>query len=452
MLRITEHLPGLKTIKEQQMVSGVLFGVFIVALLLSFPIGVCMGLAALCVFLFVPNAPGGLNLLVKSSVTGADNFPLIAIPMFMLVGDIMQSGGLSSRIVSAAAKLVGNLRAGLAYVNVLASMIFAAISGSAPATVAAIGSNMIPEMKKYGYRPEYSATLTAASGTLGVMIPPSIPFIIYGVTASESIGGLFLAGVIPGLIFGAFYALVARILVRNDNISTVPHDEQGNEIKPKEEAKGIRNSSIWALLVPIIILGGIYGGIFTPTEAAGVSVAYAFFVSMFVYRELKWEDVPKIFVNTSVTSVCCLIMVVMAAPFGRLLTIEQVPAMVASAITTISDNLWVVVLLINLFLLLVGMFMDTIAAIIILTPILLPVVAQLGMDPIQFGVIMTCNLAVGFCTPPLGINLFIAGNISNIPIVTVIKNIVPYLIFMLIALAIVSYIPQVSLALPQLIM
>jgi len=435
------------------MVSTVLFGVFVIALLLSFPIGVCMGLAALCVFLFVPNAPGGLNLLVKSSVTGADNFPLIAIPMFMLVGDIMQAGGLSSRIVSAAAKLVGKLRAGLAYVNVLASMIFAAISGSAPATVAAIGSNMIPEMKKYGYRPEYSATLTAASGTLGVMIPPSIPFIIYGVTASESIGGLFLAGVLPGLIFGAFYALVARILVRNDKISTIPHDENGNVIKENSsDKKGLRESSVWALLVPIIILGGIYGGIFTPTEAAGVSVAYAFFVSMFVYRELKWEDVPRIFINTSVTSVSCLIMVVMAAPFGRLLTIEQVPAMVASAITSISNNLWVVVLLINLFLLLVGMFMDTIAAIIILTPILLPVVASLGMDPIQFGVIMTCNLAVGFCTPPLGINLFIAGNISNVPIVTVIKHIVPYLIFMLIALAIVSYIPAVSLALPSLIM
>lgn len=433
------------------MVSAVLFSVFLVALVLNFPIGVCLGLSTLCVFMFVPGAPGGIPLLVKSSVTGADSFPLIAIPMFMLVGDIMQSGGLSKRIVAAAAHLVGRLEAGLAYVNVLASMIFAAISGSAPATVAAIGSNMIPEMKKYGYRPVFSATLTAASGTLGVMIPPSIPFIIYGVTASESIGDLFLAGIIPGLIFAGFYALVARILVRHDPITAEPHDEQGRVItEDQSKHGGIRNSSWWALLVPVIILGGIYGGIFTPTEAAGVTVAYAFLVSMYVYRELKWEDVPKILVNTSVTSVCCLIMVVMAAPFGRLLTIEQVPAMVATAITSISDQLWVVVLLINLFLLLVGMFMDTIAAIIILTPILMPVTQQLGMSPIQFGVIMTCNLAVGFCTPPLGINLFIASNIANLPIANVIRNIAPYLVVMLIALAVVSYVPQVSLMIPDL--
>ena len=432
------------------MVTAVLFAVFLFALVLNFPIGVCLGLSTLAVFTFIPDAPGGINILVKSTVTGADSFPLIAIPMFMLVGDIMQAGGLSARIVTSAAHVVGNVRAGLAYVNVLASMVFAAISGSAPATVAAIGSNMIPEMKKYGYRPVYSATLTAASGTLGVMIPPSIPFIIFGVTASESIGGLFLAGIIPGLIFGAFYAIVARILVRNDKISPVPLDENGNPTEDHlKEKGGIRNSSIWALLVPIIILGGIYGGIFTPTEAAGVTVGYAFLISKFVYKELKWKDIPDILLNTSVTSVCCLIMVVMAAPFGRLLTIEQVPAMVATFITSLSDNLWVVVLLINLFLLVVGMFMDTIAAIIIITPILTPVVTQLGMSPIQFGVIMTCNLAVGFCTPPLGINLFIASNISKQPIAHVIKNIVPYLFAMLIALALVSYVPQISLFLPS---
>lgn len=433
------------------MVTLVLFSVFLGALILNFPIGVCMGLSTLAVVLFVPDAPGGISLLVKSSVTGGDNFPLIAIPMFILVGEIMQTGGLSRRIIGSAANLVGNVRAGLAYVNVLASMIFAAISGSSPATVAAIGSNMIPEMKKYGYAPTFSTALTAASGTLGVMIPPSIPFIIYGVTASESIGALFLAGVIPGLIFGLGYALVARFLLRNKTVSSVPLDEDGNPEPVVEQKSGVMNSSWWALLVPIIILGGIYGGIFTPTEAAGVTVGYALFVSMVIYRELGWDAIPDILVRTSVTSVCCLIMVVMASPFGRLLTIEQVPNQVANFITSLSDQLWVVIILVNLFLLVVGMFMDTIAAIIILTPILLPVMAGLGMSPIHFGVILTCNLAIGFCTPPLGINLFVASNISGVPIAQVIKAIVPYIMIMLVALTFVSYIPGISLLLPELL-
>lgn len=433
------------------MVTLVLFSVFLVALILNFPIGVCMGLSTLAVILCVPEAPGGISLLVKSAVTGGDNFPLIAIPMFILVGEIMQTGGLSRRIISSAAKLVGRVHAGLAYVNVLASMIFAAISGSSPATVAAIGSNMIPEMKKYGYDPTFSTALTAASGTLGVMIPPSIPFIIYGVTASESIGALFLAGVIPGLLFGLGYALLGRFLLRNKTISAVPLDEHGNPAVLEEEKSGILNSSWWALLVPIIILGGIYGGIFTPTEAAGVTVAYALLVSMVIYRELSMKDLPDILVRTSVTSVCCLIMVVMASPFGRLLTIEQVPNQVAAFITSLSDQLWVVIILVNLFLLVVGMFMDTIAAIIILTPILLPVMTTLGMSPIQFGVILTCNLAVGFCTPPLGINLFVASNISGVPIAQVIKAIVPFILVMLVALTLVSYIPSISLLLPELL-
>lgn len=434
------------------MVSVVLFSVFILALILNFPIGVCMGLSTLAVILFLPEAVnGGMTLLVKSAVTGGDNFPLIAIPMFILVGEIMQTGGLSRRIVKSAASMVGRVHAGLAYVNVLASMIFAAISGSSPATVAAIGSNMIPEMKKYGYNPTFSTALTAASGTLGVMIPPSIPFIIYGVTASESIGALFLAGIIPGLLFGGGYALLSRYLLRNDAISTTPIVNEDDVAEPLQEVTGIRNSSWWALFVPIIILGGIYGGIFTPTEAAGVTVAYALLVSMVIYRELDFSHLPDILVRTSVTSVCCLIMVVMASPFGRLLTIEQVPNQVAQFITSLSDQLWVVILLVNLFLLVVGMFMDTIAAIIILTPILLPVMSSLGMSPIQFGVILTCNLAVGFCTPPLGINLFVASNISGVPIAQVIKAIVPFILVMLIALALVSYIPMISLGLPTLL-
>ncbi|GKX58197.1 TRAP transporter large permease [Leminorella grimontii] len=429
------------------MVTLVLFSVFLILLVLNYPIGVCMGIATFIVVYFVPGAPGGMALLTKSAVMGGNNFPLIAIPMFVLVGEIMQTGGLSRRIIASAARVVGSVKAGLAYVNVLASMIFAAISGSSPATVAAIGSNMIPEMKKYGYDPTFSTAVTAASGTLGVMIPPSIPFIIYGVTASESIGALFLAGIVPGILFALFYALLSRYLLRhqkNDRELT-----QGIKEEAPPIAGGITNSSWWALLVPIIILGGIYGGIFTPTEAAGVTVAYALFVSLFIYKELKWSDMPDILTRTSVTSVCCLIMVVMASPFGKLLTIEQVPNQVAEFITSLSNDKWTVILLINLMLLVVGMFMDTIAAIIILTPILLPVMVGFGVNPVHFGVILTCNLAIGFCTPPLGINLFVASNISEIPIARVIKAIFPFLLVMLLALALISYIPAISLYLPS---
>lgn len=441
------------------MVSLVLFGSFAILVVLGAPVGVCLGMASLFVLELVGGTPPA-TLLVKSAVTGANNFVLVAVPMFILAGDIMQGGGLSRRIVASAARLVGNLKAGLAYVNILASMFFAAISGSSPATVAAIGSNMVPEMEKRGYDRGFSSALTAASGMLGVMIPPSIPFIIYGVTANQSIGALFLAGVIPGIIFGIGYAIVARSLYSNGKAfgktkleEAIEKFEDLNREQAKKAADVDKDegNTIWALLVPVIILGGIYGGIFTPTEAAGVAVAYAFFVSMFIYKELKWEQIPDLLARTSITAATCLIMVVMAFAFGRLLTMEHVPNQVANFITSLSDNMFVVVAMINVLLLLVGMFMETVAAIIILTPILLPVAQSVGVDPIHFGVIMTCNLAIGFCTPPLGANLFIASSIGEVTLERVVASIVPFLFVMLISLILVSYVPAFSTFLPSLI-
>ncbi len=426
------------------MIAAVLFVSLVVFLLISVPIGICLGLATMAVMLLVDGTPP-MVLLARSVVTGADSFPLIAVPLFILAGDVMQKGGMSRRLVGFANSLIGHIRAGLAYVNVLASVFFAAISGSSPATVAAIGSNLIPEMEKVGYGRQFSASLTAASGMIGVMIPPSIPFIIYGVTAEVSIGKLFLAGVIPGILFALMFMFVARLLLRGD--------EKIAESKSDFSGKAVVHSfreSVWALLVPVIILGGIYSGIFTPTEAGAVAVVYAAFVGMFVYRDIKLADFPEILAGSAITSGTILILVIMATAFGRVITLAQIPSDLATALTSLSDNPIIILLLINLLLLVIGMFMETISSIIIMTPILLPVTVALGVDPIAFGVIMTVNLAIGFCTPPLGVNLFVASSISGVSIERLSKGILPFFAGMVVLLMLITYIPAISLSLPSL--
>lgn len=432
------------------MISITLFGVFLLLVLLGAPIAICLGAASLIVLEYMAGTPN-VSMLAKSAVMGGNSFPLVAIPLFVIAGEVMQRGGLSSRIVAAANSLVGHFKAGLAYVNVLASMFFAAISGSSPATVAAIGSNMIPEMTKNGYKTPFSAALTAAAGITGVMIPPSIPLIIYGVTAGESIGKLFLAGLVPGIMFGLGYMVVARLTIHKNLVSTAQESKPIENDKPKEKVTW-RTHSIWALIVPIIILGGIYGGIFTPTEAAGVAVVYALIVSLFIYGDLKVSDLGDVLVRSGLTSATVLVMVVMASAFGRLLTLERVPVEVAELIISISNNPLLVLLLINIMLLIVGMFMETIASIIILTPILLPITQSLGIDPIHFGVIMTVNLAIGFCTPPLGANLFVATGVANVSLEHLIKSILPFLAAMIVMLALVTFVPQLSLFLPSVFM
>lgn len=426
------------------MIAGVLFISLIVLLLLSVPIGICLGLATMIVMLFVDGTPP-LVLLARSVVTGADSFPLIAVPLFILAGDVMQKGGMSRRLVSFANSLIGHIRAGLAYVNVLASVFFAAISGSSPATVAAIGSNLIPEMEKVGYTRQFSASLTAASGMIGVMIPPSIPFIIYGVTAEVSIGKLFLAGVIPGILFAIMFMFVARFLLRKDDKIT----QSRTEFSGKLVVYSFRES-VWALLVPVIILGGIYSGVFTPTEAGAVAVIYAAFVGMFVYGDIKLSDLPEILAGSAITSGTILVLVIMATAFGRVITLAQIPSDLATTLTNLSSNPIIILLLINLLLLVIGMFMETISSIIIMTPILLPVTVALGVDPIAFGVMMTVNLAIGFCTPPLGVNLFVASSISGVSIEKISKGILPFFVGMVALLMLITYVPAISLALPSL--
>lgn len=424
------------------MIAAVLFATLFGLLVFSVPIGICLGLATMVVMMFVDGAPP-LALLARSVVTGADSFPLIAVPLFVLAGDLMQQGGMSRRLVEFANALIGHIRAGLAYVNVLACVFFAAISGSSPATVAAIGSNLVPEMEKSGYSRKFSGALTAASGMIGVMIPPSIPFIIYGVTAEVSIGKLFLAGIVPGILFALMFMFVARILVmRSPSVveSAVPFSGAG-------VWASFRNS-IWALLVPGIILGGIYSGMFTPTEAGAVAVIYATVIGMFVYRDILLSDLPQILAKSALTSGTILILVIMATAFGRLITLAQIPSQMAGFMTSISDNPVIILLLVNLLLLVIGMFMETISSIIIMTPILLPVAVALGMDPIVFGVMLTVNLAIGFCTPPLGVNLFVASGISRVSIERLSVAILPFFLGMIALLLLVTFVPGISLYLP----
>ncbi|MCC3358982.1 TRAP transporter large permease [Bacillus sp. REN16] len=420
----------------------VLFGLLFLLIAIGVPIAISLGLSSmLMIFLYGTST---LNLQARSVVTALDSYPLLAVPLFILAGDLMFSGGLSRRLIAFVDSIVGHFKAGLGYVNVLASTFFAAISGSSPATVAAIGTNMIPEMEKREYTKEYSTSLTAASGMIGVLIPPSIPFIMYGISAEQSVGVLFIAGIIPGLLFSLGFMITAYILYRKLGFQQLG---QGQFVLLNVWKTFVK--AIWAILAPVIILGGIYGGLFSPTEAAAVGVFYSLIVGVFIYRDLKIKDIPKVFMQSSLTSGTVLALVAFASIFGRLLTLEQVPVKLANFLTGISDSPIVILLIINLMLLVVGMFMETIASIIILTPILLPVVTAVGVDPILFGVIMTVNLAIGFCTPPLGVNLFVASGISGLSIEKISKAILPYFIVMIILLLLVTYVPAISLYLPN---
>lgn len=425
------------------MEAVVLFGLLFLFIAIGVPIAISLGMSSMVVIFMYGTST--LLFQARSIVTAVNSYPLLAVPLFILAGDLMYTGGLSKRIIAFVDSLVGSMKASLAHVNVLASTFFAAISGSSPATVAAIGTNMIPEMEKRGYSKEYSTAITAASGMIGVMIPPSIPFIMYGISAEQSVSTLFIAGVVPGLLFAIGYMITAYVLYNKNGFDTTSGKF--------ELAKVIRafKDAFWALLAPVIILGGIYGGIFSPTEAAAIAVFYALIVGLFIYKDMGFKDVFKTFMRSALTSGTVLALVAFASTFGRLLTLQQVPAKLANLLVNISDSPIVILLIINVFLLFVGMFMETIASIIILTPILLPVVTQIGIDPILFGVIITVNLAIGFCTPPLGVNLFVASGVSGLSIEKISKAILPYFIIMIILLLLISYVPAISLTLPRLI-
>lgn len=425
------------------MTALILFGSFLTFMMLTVPIGISLGLASLLTALYSENV--SVLFLAQGLVTSTDSFPLMAVPFFILAGEIMGKGGISNRLFNLANVFVGNFTGGFAMAAVLTCMFFAAISGSGPATVAAVGGIMIPAMVSQGYDKKFATAVIVSAGALGIIIPPSIPMVLYGISGSASIGDLFIGGILPGILVAATLLLWSYIYSKKNN-----YKGTGEKFTFKRMLS-VLNHSKWALLVPIIILGGIYGGIFTPTEAAVAGVVYAAVVSTFVYREIKVKDFPRVILDAALTSVTILIIIGTANAFGKILTMEEIPAMVAEAFLSISSNPTIILLLISALLLIVGCFMDTSAAIIIFTPILLPVAIEMGMNPIHFGIIMIVNLAIGFITPPLGVNLFVGSGISGVSIQALSRAVVPFFFAMLISLTIVMFVPQLTLVLIELI-
>ena len=425
------------------MEAVILFSILIITIALSVPIGITLGLSTCLAMLLTSDIP--MIMLAQKSVTGLDSFPLLAIPFFILAGALMCNGGISRRLVALAESLVGYIVGGLAMVTVLACMFFAAISGSGPATVSAIGSFMIPSMKERKYDAGFAAAITAAAGTIGVIIPPSIPFVIYCVVAQCSIGDMFIAGIIPGIIIGISLMLVCYITARKRNYKTMTDRPRFAEV-----AKAFKES-FWALLVPIIILGGIYGGIFTPTEAAVVAVVYSVIIGKFVYHELDMRTLYDCLKSTGLINGATSFLIGLSMAFASYLAMAQIPVKIAAWLTTFVDSPFLLLMIINVFLLVIGCFVDNIAAVIILTPILLPVVKMIGIDPIHFGLIITVNLACGFISPPYGINLFVASAISGESIESISKEIIPAFVAMVGCLMLFTYFPIFTMGLLQVI-
>jgi C4-dicarboxylate transporter DctM subunit len=409
--------------------------------MINVPIAIAIALSSIVAIVIKGNIP--LLVIVQKMFTATDSFPLMAVPFFILAGSLMEFGGISKRLVDFANSIVGRFSGGLALVAIIASMFFGAISGAAAATTAAIGSILIPAMVRRGYDRNYSTAVQATAGTLGVMIPPSIPMVIYGVLTGVSIGALFVGGIIPGILVGCSLMLVAFKIAKKRGYKG---DEKPSLKKVFETFK----EAILALLMPIIILGGIYGGVFTPTEAAVIAVVYGFLIGFFVYRELKLKDLKDILTNTVVSTAMIMFIIATASIFGWILASEQIPQVIASAILSISKNPIVIMALINILLLFLGTFMETIAAIIIVVPVLMPIISQIGIDPLHFGLIVVVNLAIGMVTPPLGVCLFVGCSIAGITLEDITKAVWPFLIAMIIDILIITYIPAVSTFLPKL--
>ncbi|PPA69132.1 TRAP transporter large permease [Jeotgalibacillus proteolyticus] len=420
--------------------AALLFISFIVLIFLGVPVAFSLGLSSL-IYLVVADIP--LTVIPQRMFGGLNSFVLLCIPGFILAGNLMNAGGITDRIVGFANNCFGHIRGGLGLANVGSSMGFAGISGTALADTASIGSVMIPAMKKEGYGPGFSAAVTASSSTVGPMIPPSLPLIIVGTLASLSIGDLFLAGAVPGLLLGIGLMIPTYLISVKRNY-------------PKGERKSFKaiwksfTGAFWAILMTVIILYGILGGLFTPTEASIVAVLYAFVIGIFVYKELPIKKIPEIMLSSMTSTASIMLLVGFANLFGWIMVREQIPQLVADSILGVSTNAIIVILLVNLLLLFVGTFMETIAALVILFPVLLPVALQVGMDPITFGVMMVLNLVIGLVTPPVGVCLFVASQIGKVPIGKTAIELLPFIGVSLAILMLVAFVPQVTLFLPSL--
>lgn len=413
-----------------------LFGYFLLLMAIGVPIAISLGLSSLATIIGAGTLP--IDYVAQTAFTSIDSFPIMAIPFFIAAGVFMGAGGLSKRLLNLADQMLGSFPGGIALASIATCMFFAAISGSGPATVAAIGSITIPAMIERGYDKYFSAVVVACGGAIGVMIPPSNPFVVYGISAQVSIGKLFIGGILPGLMTGGALMLYSYFYCKKRGLQG---DSETRDLKSFFKAFW---DAKYALMVPVIILGGIYGGIMTPTEAAAVAAFYGLFVGLFIYRELNLKNITSVFVEACSTSAIVIILMAMATIFGNIMAIEEVPNRIAAAILGFTDSKITILILINLLLLAVGTFMEALAAIVILTPILLPIVMKVGVDPLHFGIMMVVNLAIGFITPPVGVNLFVASGIARIKIEHLSKAALPLILLMIGILLLITYIPWFS--------
>lgn len=413
-----------------------------VCLLLGVPISFAIGISAF-VGLYVGDVP--FTFLPQSAVTSVDSLSIMAIPFFVLAGSVMDTGGLSKRLINVATSIVGNVTGGFGMVTVIACAFFAAICGSSPATVAAIGAIMIPAMINRGYSIADSAAVSACAGGLGIIIPPSVNMVIYGVTAGVSISDMFMAGFLPGFLIVIVLCLLNYFIAKKKRIA---------KSGVKFSFRGLLHSAWdakWALLAPVLILGGIYSGWFTPTESAVVAVIYGVIIGTCVYRELKWRDIPKILAESATTTGSIVIILGLATAFGRLVSMYQIPQLLASGISSITSNPYILMLMIAGIIFILGCFMETLSIMIILTPIFLPIVKAAGVDPLHFGMLMVLGAEIGMMTPPVGVNLFVASGISGAPLEKLSHSMIPFIISMVVIYIIIILVPQLSTFLPSII-
>jgi C4-dicarboxylate transporter, DctM subunit len=418
----------------------VLFSCLFVFLALGMPVAIGLGLSSLLtIYFFSQDSLASMSIKLFET---SEHYTLLAIPFFVLAGNLMSTGGVARRMVTFAIAAVGHMRGGLAIASILACMLFAAVSGSSPATVVAIGSIVIAGMVKNGYTKEFAAGVICNAGTLGILIPPSIVMVVYAAVTEVSVGRLFMAGVVPGILLGLM--LMAAVWWRAGKLQLTPPAKA-----PLREVLRAFRESMWGLALLGIIMGGIYGGVFTPTEAAAVSAVYALFVAVFIYRDLGFKDLPEVFLESSKTTVMLMFIVANALLFAHVLTTERIPQTIAEHILEVGMSPWMFLIVVNVLLLVAGAFMEPTGVILILAPILFPIASQLGIDPIHLGVIMVVNMEIGMVTPPVGLNLFVTAGVTKMTLMQVTRAALPWLSVLMVFLALVTYIPSITLALPN---
>jgi C4-dicarboxylate transporter, DctM subunit len=422
--------------------TAALFAMLALFLLIGLPIAVALGLSSVLVIAFLGR--DSLASLALKLYETSEQFTLLAIPFFILAGAFMTTGGVARRMIRFANACVGHLHGGLAIASVFACMLFAAVSGSSPATVVAVGTIVIGGMVRAGYSKEMAAGVITNAGTLGILIPPSIVMVVYGAATETSVGRLFMAGVLPGIVLGLMLMAAIYVRARMMNLPRQPRTSAAEVLVAGRQ-------SLWGMLLLVIILGGIYGGIFTPTEAAAVAAVYAFFVAVFVYRDIGLRHVPKVLVDAGRVTVMLMFIIANALLFGYVLTTERIPQAIAEQIVSWGMQPWQFLIVVNVLLLIAGNFMEPTGIILILIPILFPISQRLGIDPVHLGIIVTVNMEIGMVTPPVGLNLFVTAGITGMSVMQVVRASLPWLSVLLVFLVIVTYVPQLSLWLPGLL-